>query len=74
MIERTSKRYKKQMAIGAMICGLGVIVAVVGGVLSERGDYVRETPHPVLIVGVLIMVIGCAKGVVAALQAWWHHG
>ncbi len=74
MIEKTSKRYKKQIAIGAAICFVGVILTAVGVALNESNGYVRETPHPLLYVGVLMMIVGCAKGIVAGIQAWWHHG
>jgi len=74
MIEQTSKRYKKQMAIGAVIFGLGLIVAFVGIALGMHTDWDIPPEHPVAIVGALMVVIGLAISGVAAIRGWWHHG
>lgn len=61
VIERTSKKYKKQMVMSLMIF-------VAGFFMGAFQNSITDT------VGGFMIVIGLIAFVTSVVEAWWHHG
>jgi hypothetical protein len=66
-IEKTGKKWKRQMLFAAGLCIIGIFVSCAGVNGGPRGNPLGQ-------VGVLMIIVGFFWGIVARVFAWWHHG
>ena len=65
IIEKTSKKYKGQQLLGAVLIAVGIMLAIVGK--GEESDFL-------LICGGMMGIAGGLIYLFAGIGAWWEHG
>jgi uncharacterized membrane protein YvbJ len=58
--QATSKKFKGQQLLAAVLCCLGLIIQMVGGADTYWGA--------------IVLLVGLVWFIVARVGAWWHHG
>lgn len=65
VVEATSKKLKAHLALGVVVCLIGLPVLFYGGLNESDG---------MTMFGLITSGIGLAAIIIAKIRIWWNHG
>lgn len=68
LTELTSKKYKKLMAVGAILFIVGAVIGI-----SNSDEFGPREGWPIITTAT-ICILGLGTILVASVLSWWHHG
>ncbi len=72
MIEKTSKKWKKNILVSLCTLSAGIVLALIGG--AAAGPTLDDGGFSVMLIGLGVGIIGIFGFVWSVVMAWWHHG